>query len=273
MFSRLAWPRSVVDIDDIPSRFEQSAFAETSIKDRLLSLSRIFAWRRREALLGKRFSVLAVCSEQDKRYIEGLTAGAPTFVIPNGFEPPCRTPARSAFVPVRFGFVGLFDHAPNSEGIQWFCERSWPLIKQAIPDARLRVAGRQNGGLNLSGRDIDLLGWVEDIDREIATWSAMVVPIRTGAGTRVKIPLAYSRRCPIVSTPLGAFGFADQSGETLLMADTAEQFAAACIQMIERPVETEAMVERAWRQFNEKWTWEAIQPRVAAAVECCFYNK
>jgi glycosyltransferase involved in cell wall biosynthesis len=268
-----SWPRSVVDIDDVPSTYERAALQSGgSLGERLLTLNRILSWRRREKLLGERFNVLAVCSEADKRYLArvGVKEPVPVHVIPNGFERPPAEPVRRLTIPPRIGFTGVFDHTPNVEGVRWFLNECWPRIKREVPDARLRVAGRYSDGpLKPLGPDVDALGWVEDIDAEMATWSVMVVPIHLGAGTRIKIALGFSRKCPMVSTSLGAYGYDIRDGEEMFLADGPEPFAGACVQLIRRPEESARMAETAYRKFLENWTWEAIHPRIWAAAEDC----
>jgi glycosyltransferase involved in cell wall biosynthesis len=97
----------------------------------------------------------------------------------------------------------------------------------------------------------------------------MVVPVRLGAGTRVKIAQGFSLKCPVVSTSFGAYGYDVKDRVELFLADTAETFAEACIRMICHPIEANAMANRAWEQFLRKWTWDAIAPRVWAAAEDC----
>lgn len=275
MFPNSVWRHSVVDIDDVPSNFEQATLCEDGgVKNQLLTRSRMFSWRRRERLLAERFSVLAVCSEADRSYLTSIGVKAPIHVIPNGFDPPPTGLVRNPAAPSRIGFTGIFDYAPNVDGIRWFVDKCWPRIKQALPDARLRIAGRySNGPLRPVGQDVEALGYVEDIDAEVATWSAMVVPILIGAGTRVKIGFGFSRQCPVISTTIGARGYEINDGEELLLADTPESFADACLKVVRQPKEAMAMAERARRKFLNKWTWEAIQPRIWAAAEDCLRYK
>jgi len=271
MFPRWAWARSVVDIDDIPSKFEESVMlAEPSTLRRVTPAMRVWSWKRRERLLAQRFTVLAVCSHSDREHLHQIGVDAPIHVIPNGFDRPTRTPARQLTHPPRVGFIGVFDHLPNVAGIHWFAREVWPKIKREVPDARLRVIGRLSDGPSKpSGADIDALGWVADPTDEMATWSAMVVPVRIGAGTRGKIAHAFSQRCPVVSTTLGAYGYGSENGDDMLIADTADTFAAACLRTIRDPQAAGAMAERAWQQFLQKWTWDAIRPQIWAAVDDC----
>jgi glycosyltransferase involved in cell wall biosynthesis len=271
-FDRWVWPRSVMDLPDIPSSLLRSAARYGGGANRLRAAVRLHVARSRERQLAERFTVLSVCSDADRQYL-GLEKES-VHVIPNGFVRPNQEPSRQAVNPPRLGFIGLFGYAPNLEGIQWFTKNCWPRIKREIPDARLRLVGKGSDGISWpTGIDIDALGWVDDSAAEIATWSVMVVPIRTGGGTRIKIAEGFSRKCPIVSTSVGAYGYEVANGRELLMADAVKDFAAACLQTIHRPTEAAAMAERAWKQFLAKWTWEAIRPRVWAAAEDCLRQR
>jgi polysaccharide biosynthesis protein PslH len=271
MFKNWIWPKSVLDVDDLPSCFEKSMLsAATGFRDSMARMMRVYSWRRRERTLGERFTVLATCSESDEAYLRKIGCGGPVHVIPNGFDQPTDEPVRRPTTPPRIGFVGPFGHPPNLEGIRWFVKECWPLIKQQVPDVRLRIVGKgSENQLKPPGRDIDGLGWVSDLESEVATWSLMVVPIRSGAGTRVKLAQALSLKCPVVSTSYGAYGYNAENGSCMLLADSPDAFAKACISVVASPVQARAMADRGWQQFLKNWTWDAIAPRVWAAAEEC----
>lgn len=275
MFPPAVWNGSVVDIDDVPSTFEHAKLkTEHHTIERLRIRRSLFAWKRREKLLGDRFTVLSVCSPEDKQYLERMGLKAPIHVIPNGYERPVAEPLRNLAAPPRIGFIGLFDYFPNLDAIQWFVNRCWPLVKNEVPEARLRLVGLGSDQANApKGPDIDGLGWLPDPGKEIGTWSAMVAPIRVGAGTRVKVAQAFSQKCPLVSTTLGAFGYHPVDGHNMYLADSAEDFAAGCIRAIGEPEAAAKMAERAWCEFLENWTWEAIEPRVRETAEDCLRLK
>jgi len=208
-----------------------------------------------------------VCSDADRKHLgfENMT-----HVIPNGFTLPPEEPLRREAKPARIGFIGTFEYPPNCASIQWFAKECWPRIKQQVPDARLRLVGKgSDGPLKPEGADIDGLGWVKDAAAEMATWSVMAVPVQMGTGTRVKIAEGFSRKCPIVSTLLGAYGYEASNGRELLLADSSEDFANACVKVIRQPEEAAEMAERAWQCFRKKWTWDCIRPRILATAEDC----
>ena len=266
ILSQWHWPHSVLDIDDLPSAFQRTVWKNgASPGEKLKAWLQMILLKRREMRLKERFTALAVCSEADRQYLGG---GERIHVIPNGFERPAEEPQRHPVDPPRIGFIGLFSYPPNLEGMRWFIRECWPRIKAEIPNARLRLVGKDTDGpLKPIAPDVDALGWVADPTAEIDTWSAMIIPVRQGAGTRIKVADAFSRKCPVVSTRLGAFGYEVQHGRELLLADAPLEFAAACVSLIRNPTMGAPMAERAYEAFLKNWTWDAIAPRVWAAAE------
>jgi glycosyltransferase involved in cell wall biosynthesis len=270
MLPQSAWPSSIVDIDDVPSTYERSLLTTEPLTARPVTYARYQSWKRRERLLGERFTRLAVCSEADKRYLQRLGVASPIHVIPNGSDKPAAAPIRRPTTPPRIGFIGIFDYLPNSSGVAWFARECWPLIKKEVPDARLRLVGRDSDGpLKPQGADIDGLGWVDDVAEEASTWSAMIVPIRTGAGTRGKIAQAFGLKLPVVSTSLGAFGYDATDGDVMYLADSPSAFASACVKTLREPDAAQPMAERAWQVFLERWTWDAIGVAIRKAANDC----
>lgn len=269
-FPDCRWHNSVLDVDDMPSRlYSTKARTGDSPVRRLLDLRMSWIWRRRERLLPKRFNVITVCSEDDRRYL-GKSAGI--YVIPNGSDPSVSRPP--SLGPPRIGFLGNFAFAPNEEGVEWFIRDVWPQIKREFPLAQLRLVGRDSEGyLAKLGPDIIGRGWLEDPREEIASWSAMIVPIKRGSGTRVKIAEAFASKCPVVATTIGAFGYEVTNGEEILLADHADDFASACLTLLGDHERAKAMSGKAYERFLERWTWGSFEGTVGSAVEECLARK
>jgi glycosyltransferase involved in cell wall biosynthesis len=284
------WPHTVLDIDDIPSRVYRSKTQidstivrivesregvspprapriDSTIVRKLLDHRMVFTWRRRERRVARRFDVTVVCSESDRAYLCNIPR---RHVIPNGYVLPNEQPDRVYSVPPRVGFIGRFRGPANVDGVRWFIQNVWPLVKRRIPEARLRlVGGDSDRDFPKAGQDVDGLGYIADPGGEIATWSAMIVPIRVGGGSRVKIAQAFSRKCPVVSTSLGAFGYDVINGEEILIADDPQSFSAACIKLIQDAQFGTTIAENAWSKFLKNWTWNSMGYALKSAVEEC----
>ncbi len=261
------WPHSVLDIDDLPSRiYQSSAQSSGSLTRRLLDRRMAWISRRRELMLSRRFDVLTVCSEEDKLY---LRCPERTYVIPNGANPQAPRQIVNSASP-KIGFIGNCTFKPNEDGLVWFILKVWPQIKSQFPSAQLRLVGRGSDGyLAKSGPDVIGRGWLEDPGEEIASWSFMIVPIKVGSGTRVKMAEGFSRKCPIVATSLGAFGYGVENGKELLLADSAEDFASACILLLKKPELRESLSRAAHERFLERWTWDSFADTIGTAVQEC----
>jgi glycosyltransferase involved in cell wall biosynthesis len=264
-FNIWKWPKTILDIDDIPSELCKTGMAHgKGLEARLRAFRKFHMWKRHEARIFERFEAMSVCSESDRAHFGNSNR---VFVVPNGFDAPSEPPMRTPSNPVRIGFIGSLEYPPNANGLRWFLRDVWPVILKVAPHAILRLVGKCSNDLEwIQAPNVEGLGWVADTDSEMATWSMTVVPIHDGGGTRVKISHAFSRKCPVVSTQLGAYGYEVCNDRELLFANSAPDFAAACLRLMNDPVLQDRLANTAWDAFLEKWTWDATAPRLEKAI-------
>jgi glycosyltransferase involved in cell wall biosynthesis len=93
-----------------------------------------------------------------------------------------------------------------------------------------------------------------------------VVPLRAGGGTRIKILEAFAHGVPVVSTRIGAEGISVADGKHLLLADDAEAFARACLQVKENPELACGLAMRASALLHERY----IPARIVDAVSALY---
>lgn len=267
-FNLWKWPRTILDIDDIPSDVFKTVMAHAQgLPAKLHAFRKYRMWKRHEARIFERFDALAVCSEPDRARLGNRKN---VFVVPNSFEAPAETPVRQPSSPPRVGFIGSLEYSPNVNGLRWFLREVWPALLKKRPDATLRLVGKYSDQPEWTDSpNVEGLGWVADADSEMATWSMTVVPIFEGGGTRVKISYAFSRKCPVVSTNLGAYGYQLESGRECLLADTPADLARACLRLLDSREYGDELAERAWNRFRAEWSWDAAAPTVSGAVEAC----
>jgi glycosyltransferase involved in cell wall biosynthesis len=216
-------------------------------------------WRRLQRGLSEQADAVVVCSELDRRRL-----GAPNaVVIPNGYEEPDLVPARSERANAML-MIGRFPYPPNSDGARFFVEEIFPRVRAQIPDATVRLVGRDDGLLeDLRGVEgVTITGEVPDVADELARARAVVVPLRAGSGTRLKVLEAFAFRVPVVATSLGCEGLDAVPGKHLLVADDPEQFARSCIRLLTDDAMHDRMTEDAWSLFESRYRWEDIRRSV-----------
>ena len=112
--------------------------------------------------------------------------------------------------------------------------------------------------------DVTLVGHVPDMATELALADLVVVPLRFGSGTRLKVLEAFAQRVPVVSTTLGAEGLGVVDGQHLLTADTAEGIAAACARLLEDVDLRATLTGAAHELFMERFAEDVVTGQVEA---------
>lgn len=206
--------------------------------------------------------VIAV-SEEDRHHLQVLAGdGRPITVIPNtvavaDYQWAGLVPEEARFDIV---FTGKMDYRPNVDGVLWFAEAIWPLIRQQRPQTTWGIVGqRPHSRLDALRRypGIVLTGRVAEVQPYLAGAGVYILPLRIGSGTRLKLIESMASGCAIVSTSLGAEGIAVQHGRELLLADTPGSFAEAILDLLDDPARRQAIGERA-RIFAARYDWQAI---------------
>jgi len=225
-----------------------------------LQAERMFRFERETC---QRVGGIVAVSENDSTTMAQLFDIPPPPSIPTGvdigyFAPPSATPQ-----PLRdLVFIGSMDWMPNIDGVRWFVDEVLPRIRAQRPDCTLTIAGRKptSAITELAARDPRILvtGGVPDIRRYVWGAAVSIVPLRIGGGTRLKIYESMAARVPVVSTSIGAEGLAIHPPTDIRIADTAEEFAVQCLDLLENPRQRSAIAEAAWTMVAERFSWESV---------------
>lgn len=218
-----------------------------------------------------RYDAVVCVSEEDARHLHRLAGVAP-LVVPNGVDTDHLAPGRFAPQPdvarePAVVFTGKMDFRPNVDGVLWFAEEIWPRVRRAVPEARFWVVGQAPTAAvrALHGRDgIVVTGAVPEVEPYLVAARAVVVPLRMGSGTRLKVLQALSLACAVVSTRLGCAGLGVQPNVHLRVADAPADFAEAVVELL-RDAPAAACLGREARAFvRQHFDWKVLTPRLEA---------
>jgi polysaccharide biosynthesis protein PslH len=200
-----------------------------------------------------------LCSAADERRLFNEAPGIRTAVIPNAADVEYYQPRPSDPPPDgrTLVYFGLLSTVPNIDGVVHFVQDIWPRIAEADPEARCKIiGGRPPPSLQaLAGPRIELTGFVPDLRPHLAEAAAVVVPLRLGGGTRLKIVEAMAMGKAIVSTTLGAEGIEAVPGRDILLEDEPGAFANAVNRLLAEP-DLAARIGRSARQLAvDRYAW------------------
>jgi glycosyltransferase involved in cell wall biosynthesis len=156
-------------------------------------------------------------------------------------------------------FVGSLFYQPNLDAAIMLKTRIWPLVRREVPDAICHIAGKgvpDVSLLNDPDNGVHFHGLVPDIRPYLAMCQAMVVPLKVGSGTRIKIIESMATGTPVVSTRIGAEGLQCTHGLDILLADTAEEIAGTVVSLLQNR-ESACQIGRAGRSLVEThYNWD-----------------
>ncbi len=219
----------IIDFDDVLSGpiFDMLHAPNTTTKAKLKKYfhKRLLCEYERKCL---NFGAALFCSEHDKLAIAGKNKNA--FVIPNVYD-------GGSFNKYEFGngfnngntllFVGALSYLANIEGLKWFVKYIFPSFRENYPDAKLVVVGAspaEDVRTLCQEKGLELHPDVVDVKEYYRKCKAVIVPLLSGAGTRIKILEAALANRPVLSTPVGAEGLDFKDGNDLLIFRGAEGF-------------------------------------------------
>lgn len=222
----LAWPGPlpaavVLDVDDLEEDTRAGAGLGGVLHARMVAGLR--------SRLARQATTLVACTPAD---LVRLPPGPARAVVPNA-APRATGPVVAPSVAPHLLFVGVLGYPPNRDGLAWFVRQVLPIVRQHVPEVDLRIVGPGAEALPADiRRQVTTTGAVADLAAEYAWSRAVVVPVLTGSGTRVKILDALAHARAVVSTTPGARGLGLCPGTDLLVADGARAFADACLDVL-----------------------------------------
>src|SRR6266849_3329548 len=233
--------------------------------------------RRLESMACRRSHVVLAVSEQDKRARPEVAGeSVPIEVVPitidrENFEAiwAARNPQ-----PDRLLTIGTMYWPPNSEGVTWWLREGYEGLRAicpgvtydivgARPPRALQILARQHKGVNLHG-------YVDDVVPFWTSATALVVPLLSGGGVRVKILEAMAIGVPVISTTIGCEGLAVRNGAHLLVADTPEAIADACMMLLRDKELAHRLARNARRLVLEHYDAKVALRRLDSAYEQAF---
>jgi glycosyltransferase involved in cell wall biosynthesis len=266
----------LIDLEDVKERQQadlvraRPAHGAPALVHRALAeaKSRVNAsdWSHLQRAVARRVDRVVLCSSEDVARLGAANAE----VVPNTYAEPTHPVGKDApdDLPTIL-FQASFDYAPNADGARWLAHEIGPRIRDRVPGTRIRLTGRSTPEVeDLADQpDVTVVGLVPDMADELALAEVVVVPVRFGSGTRLKILEAFAHRVPVVSTTIGAEGLDVIDGVHLLVADTPDAIAEACGRLHDDPDLRRRLVDAAQARFLEKYEARVAKERIRELVD------
>jgi glycosyltransferase involved in cell wall biosynthesis len=152
------------------------------------------------------------------------------------------------------------DYSANIDGVTWFAKSVWPEIARQHPALHFQIVGRNPDAKirSLASERVHVSGTVEDVRPFYASALAVVVPLRAGSGTRLKILEAMAAEVPVLSTRLGAEGIEAEHNVHLLLADSGREMVQGLRQLVASSDTRDRLSAAARSLVVKRYDWSSI---------------
>jgi polysaccharide biosynthesis protein PslH len=218
---------------------------------------------RYEQQMVKKFDHVIAVSDHDKKLMSAWVDAERITVVPTGVDTEEFSPAPPSGESLEENqlviFVGAMDWEPNVDAVKYFCADIWPRVLARLPAGKFRIVGRNPDRrvLGLACDSVEITGRVPSVVEHLREARVVVVPVRIGGGTRLKIYEAMGVGKAVVSTTVGAEGLDVHHGKDMILADSPESFADSVVSLL-TDEELRRRQGQAARELATKYGWPTI---------------
>ena len=196
--------------------------------------------------------LIVAIREDDAEIFRGLLPDKEVVAAYPALEP---CPSRRAPLPNRCLFVAA-DNQANREGILWFLDNAWPMVRAANPEAHLHICGTICKTITAEYPGVARLGFVDSLDAVYEEASVVIVPLLRGSGVKIKLMEALARGKACVSTPIGAEGVPALDA-CVAIAGAADPFAAHVLHLLADTAARQSLEACATKTVREHFSADA----------------
>lgn len=238
--------------------------------EKLLGSEEHWKFSRYEGELARRGDVTVFCSRMDLECVRKQAPDAHYQLLPNGVD--CESfffKEEREEEPGTMVFAGSFRYRPNCHAVEYFLDEIFPLIRREVPQARFRAVGNGAGKALARHRGkagFEIIDFVPDLRPYLAKAQVTVAPLTIGSGVSNKLGEGFAVGTPVVATPLACGDLPVKSGEEILIAENARDFAEHVVKLLKDPRLRRQMAVRARQLVESKYDWEVVSTKMECVM-------
>jgi len=257
-------------VDCISHLFRQAAEQSTSVFGRWVSRFELNRTEKAEARLIEIFDYVLVTSDTDRNALmETVREGsmpAPISILSNGVDQDYFKPnpgiSKDSETLV---FSGKMSYHANISMVKYLVKEIMPLVWRHRSNVRLLIVGKDpTSEIKKMAENplITVTGTVKDIRPFLWKSTIAVAPLVYGAGVQNKILEAMAVGLPVVTTSKALQSLMVISGKHLLAIDTAEEFSAGVLNLLENEELRHRIGEAGHSYVQENHNWRRISEQL-----------
>jgi sugar transferase (PEP-CTERM/EpsH1 system associated) len=214
-----------------------------------------------ESRIARSFTENVFCTPLEQKIFETQIPGAHSIVLRNGVDTTFYQPRPEQAEARHLVFTGVMDYLPNIDGCEFFAREVLPILRARFSDLRFTIVGsKPTAAVRALERlpGVSVTGFVDDTRAWLAKASISVAPLRIARGIQNKVLEALAMGLPVVGTSSATQGIEGVDGRDFLVADSAQDFAAATARLLDAPAEARALGLRGREFAQRRYDWEQV---------------
>jgi glycosyltransferase involved in cell wall biosynthesis len=269
-FGRSDLSPAVVDVIDCnPLEFCRGFLSYRDLRQRYHALREIWVATRIARRTVRSYAATVCVGEADARWLRRIGGRDTVHVVPNGVDvPPLERIGAEAPEPT-LSFTGALDYQPNIEAVLFAAQAIWPRVREAFPQARFVIAGRNPAPevLALAGHaNLSIKPDVPDMVKVLGESWASIAPMRSGVGIKNKVLEAWACGRPVVLSRLATNGLVVPPDHAGLIGTSAEGMAESVVALFKDPGLRQRLGRSARENVEAHFTWAGAAARVDALL-------
>ena len=185
-----------------------------------------------ETKLAKKVDFVIAISDKEKAFMSDYLPDNKIVTISNVHYPKVKQNEIPTFINrENLLFIGS-SHTPNIDAVHYLYNEIMPLVWETLPNIKVQIIGSVNKEINsITHKNIEFLGFVENVEPYFLNSKLMIAPLRYGAGVKGKVGQAFEYYLPVVTTSIGAEGMFLENKLNAMIADNAVDFANKIIEV------------------------------------------
>ncbi|MFN7981777.1 MAG: glycosyltransferase [Vicinamibacterales bacterium] len=251
---------AIVEHDIVYELLGRMATSERSVLRRAYNSAEARKFKREEIERWKQASACIVTSSREVPIVRAAGISVPVLVAPNGVDVEYFSPSQQDVEPDTLVMTGLMRYRPNIDAAAFFVSEVFPQILAARPNARIFIVGGDppEEVTKLASDRVIVTGGVPDVRPYVHRAAVVVVPLRMGGGTRLKVLEGLSMKKAMVSTSIGCEGIDVEDQKHLLIRDDADSFAKGVLQLLDNPATGAALASEGYQLVGRQYRWEMV---------------
>ena len=185
-----------------------------------------------ETKLAKKVDFVIAISDKEKAFMSDYLPDNKIVTISNVHYPKVKQNEIPTFINrENLLFIGS-SHTPNIDAVHYLYNEIMPLVWETLPNIKVQIIGSVNKEVNsITHKNIEFLGFVENVEPYFLNSKLMIAPLRYGAGVKGKVGQAFEYYLPVVTTSIGAEGMFLENDINAIIVDNATDFANKIIEV------------------------------------------